>query len=97
MDQAKILREDTEREARVTAVVALRPFRDTDELLLLGGQMYRLEKMDQILVKVKFEHSGFGTLDNQRFGSNFVEEVSNLSTSELRWLTQSCIFYISLK
>ena len=58
------------------------------------GEKYRLEKPDQISVRLKVEHSGFGTLNNQRFGSKFVEEVVNPSGSELRWLTQSCIFYI---
>ena len=59
--------------------------------------MYRPENLDQILVRLKVEHSGFGTINNQRFGSKFVEEVSNLYDSELKWLIQSCIFYISVK
>ena len=91
------MREDAEREARATAALTVRPFGDADESLLAGVKMYRLEKPDQILVRLKVEHSGFGTLDNQRFGSNFFEEVTNPSDSDLRWLTQSCIFYISLK
>ena len=59
-----------------------------------GGQKYSMEKPDRILVKLNVEHSGFDTLNNQRFGSKFVEEVANPSDSELRWMTQSCIFYI---
>ena len=59
--------------------------------------MYRLEKLDQILVRLKVEHSVFGTLNNQGFRSNFVEEVANLSEYELRWMTQSCLFYNSGK
>ena len=62
-----------------------------------GGQKYRLQKPDRILVRLKVEHSRFGTLKNQRFGSKFVEEVANLSDSELRLLTKSCIFYILVK
>ena len=50
-----MLREDAEREAR--AVVAVRPFGDADESLLAGGQMYRLEKPDQISVRLKMKHS----------------------------------------
>ena len=92
-----MLREDDEREAIVTAVVTVRPFGDSDELLLAGGQKYRLEKPDHILVRIKAEHSGFITLNNQRFGSKFFEEVANPSGSELSWLAQSCIFYISGK
>ena len=59
--------------------------------------MYRLEKPYQILVRLKVDHSVFGTLNNHRFVSNFVEEVANLSGSELRWLMQSYIFYIYVK
>ena len=59
--------------------------------------MYRLDKPDQILVRLKVDHSEFGTLNNQRFSSKFLEEVANQSESELRWLMQSCIFYISGK
>ena len=36
-DQAKMLREDDEREARETAVVAASPFGDAVELLIAGG------------------------------------------------------------
>ena len=35
-----MLREDAEREARATAVVAVRPFRDDDESLLAGGHLH---------------------------------------------------------
>ena len=72
-DQAKILREDADMEARATAVVAVRPFGDADELLIAWGQKYRLENLDQILVRLKVEHSGLGTINIQRFGSKFVK------------------------
>ena len=36
-DQAKIVREDAEREVIVTDAVAVRPFGDADESLLAGG------------------------------------------------------------
>ena len=97
MAQAKILREDAEREVVATDAVAVRPFGDADESLLAGGQKYRLEKPDRILVRLKVEHSRLGTLKNQRSGSKFVEEVANLSDSELRSLTKYYIFYISGK
>ena len=90
-------RVDVEREARATAVVAMSPFRDAEISLLAGAHMYRLEKLDQILVRLNVEHSGFNTINNHSFGSKFVEEVANPSDNELRWLTQSCIFYISGK
>ena len=47
------MREDAEREARVTAVVVVRKFRDSYELLLAGGKNYRLDKPDLILVRLK--------------------------------------------
>ena len=52
------MREDAEREARVKAVVAVRPFGDAEEFLLVGGEKYRLENPDQILVRLRVEHSG---------------------------------------
>ena len=79
-----MLREYANREARATDVVTVRPFGDSDELFLAGGQMYRLKNPYQILVRLKVEYSGFGNLKNQRFGSKFVEEVANPSDSELR-------------
>ena len=71
----KILREDSDREAIVTDVVLARPFGDADKLLLAWGDNYRLEKPDQLLVRLKVEHSGFVTLNNQSFSSNFIEEA----------------------
>ena len=84
MDQEKMLREDDEREARATAAVAVMPFGDANELLPTDGWKYSLENQDQILVRLKVDNSGFGTLNNKRFGSKLVEEVGNLSGSELR-------------
>ena len=53
----KMLREDAEREARATAVVAVRPIGDSDKLLLAWGKNYRLEKPEQVLVRLKVEHT----------------------------------------
>ena len=36
---------------------------------------YHVEKPEQVLVRLKVEHSGFTTLHNQRFGSQFVNDV----------------------
>ena len=67
------MREDAESEEIETAVVAARPFGDAVKSLLLGGQKYRMEKPDKILVRLKAEHSGSCTLNKQRFGSKFFE------------------------
>jgi double-strand break repair protein MRE11 len=41
------------------------------------GLQYKLEKPDQHLVRLKVEHSGFTTLNNQRFGARFVGRLAN--------------------
>ena len=69
------MRGGAEREVIATDVVAVRPFGDADELLLVWGKKYRLENPDQVLIRLKVEHSGFGTLNNQRFGLKFFEEA----------------------
>ena len=53
------MKKDAEMEARATAVVAVMPFGDADESLLVEGKKYRLEKPDQISVRLKVEHSGY--------------------------------------
>lgn len=37
---------------------------------------YLVEKRDQVLVRLKVEHSDFPTLNNQRFGSQFMGKVT---------------------
>ena len=71
--QVNILREDAERSERETDVLTVSPFGDDDELLLAWGKKYRMEKPDQVLVRLKVDHSGLGTLNNQRSDSKFVE------------------------
>ncbi|CAN0462798.1 unnamed protein product, partial [Hapterophycus canaliculatus] len=41
---------------------------------LAPGQ-YLIEKRDQVLVRLRVEHSDFPTLNNQRFGSQFMGKV----------------------
>jgi double-strand break repair protein MRE11 len=38
---------------------------------------YKLAKPDEVLVRVRVEHSGFTSLNNQRFGARFVGQVAN--------------------
>ena len=56
-----------------------------------------MDNLYQVSVRLKGGHSGFVSLNNQRFGYKFVKEVVNPSEIELRWLTLSCIFYILVK
>ena len=36
---------------------------------------YKIKDPEKVLVRLKVEHTGFATLNNQRFGSQFVGEV----------------------
>mmetsp|Transcript_27398 Transcript_27398/g.60852 ORF Transcript_27398/g.60852 Transcript_27398/m.60852 type:complete len:822 (+) Transcript_27398:187-2652(+) len=65
-EQARALREDAAEEAK-RAIMGDR----------VPVQNYALFKPEQVLVRLKVEHSGFSTLNNQRFGSRFVGEVGN--------------------
>jgi len=38
---------------------------------------YKIKQPEKVLVRLKVEHSGFSTLNNQRFGSQFVGQVAN--------------------
>jgi double-strand break repair protein MRE11 len=44
---------------------------DTDKL------KYKLQKPEEVLVRLKVEHSGYSTLNNQRFGAKFVGALAN--------------------
>ena len=69
------MREYAEKEARETYLVAVWPFGYTEELLLAWGKKYRLDNPEQILVRLKVKHSGFGIINNLSFGYKFVEET----------------------
>mmetsp|Transcript_10456 Transcript_10456/g.21453 ORF Transcript_10456/g.21453 Transcript_10456/m.21453 type:complete len:890 (-) Transcript_10456:291-2960(-) len=72
-DEGNFLREDAEAAAR--AALTLEDEFDPDR----RQRKYTLQNPDQVLVRLKVEHSGFTTLNNQRFGSRFVGEVANPS------------------
>ena len=38
---------------------------------------YKLQSPNEVLVRIRVEHSGFSTLNNQRFGAKFVGDVAN--------------------
>ncbi len=40
-------------------------------------QLYEINQPQLVLVRLKVEHSGFSTLNNQRFGARFVGKVAN--------------------
>ena len=71
-------------EAAEKSVALLQEISDTrgeDQYLqeLERQTKYKVQKPDLVLVRLKVEHHGFSTLNNQRFGSRFIEKVSNLS------------------
>ena len=39
--------------------------------------VYRLQKRDEVLVRLRVDHAQFSTLNNQRFGAQFVGKVAN--------------------
>ena len=57
----------------MTDVVAMSLFGDADKLLLAWGKKYRIYNPDQVLVRLKVEHPGFGILNIHRFGFKFVK------------------------
>lgn len=72
-DEAEHLRQDAEEEARRSRSIE-------DEFDPNRRQRkYEIQKPDRVLVRLKVEHTGFATLNNQRFGAQFVEEVANPS------------------
>ena len=46
-----------------------------DDASLVKNLHFQIRKPDEVLVRLKVEHSGFSTLHNQRFGSRFVNQV----------------------
>jgi double-strand break repair protein MRE11 len=45
-----------------------------------AGQMYRVVQPEKVLVRLRVDHTGFPTINQQRFGAQFVEEVANPSS-----------------
>lgn len=68
-EDAEHLRQDIEAQAQANADIEDEFDPDKRE------RKYTLQHPDQVLVRLKVEHSGFTTLNNQRFGSRFVGEV----------------------
>jgi len=72
-EEAEHLRQDIEAQAQ--ANIDIEDEFDPDK----RERKITLQHPDQVLVRLKVEHSGFTTLNNQRFGSRFVGEVANPS------------------
>ncbi|KAL7536400.1 hypothetical protein ACHAXR_009255 [Thalassiosira sp. AJA248-18] len=72
-DEAEHLAQDAEEEAQRSR--ALEDEFDTDK----RERKYKIKDPEKVLVRLKVEHTGFTTLNNQRFGSQFVGEVANPS------------------
>ena len=68
-DEAEQLRQDAE--AAAQKIMSLEDEFDPDK----RQRKYTIKNPEQVLVRLKVEHSGFTTLNNQRFGSRFVGEV----------------------
>lgn len=68
-DEAEQLAEDAEEQARKT--MAIEDEFDTDRRV----RKYKIKDPEKVLVRLKVEHTGFTTLNNQRFGAQFVGKV----------------------
>lgn len=87
-EDAEHLRQDIEAQAQ--AIAEIEDEFDPDK----RERKYTLQHPDQVLVRLKVEHSGFTTLNNQRFGSRFVGEVVRahlLSTAAFCLLSSSSL------
>jgi len=66
----------THRDAAVATGIDLEQYPHSDLASLVSqGLKYKLEKPEQVLIRLKVEHSGYNSVNNQRFGSRFVENV----------------------
>lgn len=72
-DEAEQLAEDAEKEAEECRTLE-DEFDDSDK----PKRKYKIKQPEKVLVRLKVEHSGFSTLNNQRFGSQFVGQVVSL-------------------
>ena len=68
-EDAELLRQDLEAQAQTN--LDIEDEFDPDKRV----RKYTLQYPEQVLVRLKVEHSGLATLNNQRFGSRFVGEV----------------------
>ncbi|KAL3788485.1 hypothetical protein ACHAW5_002544 [Stephanodiscus triporus] len=73
-DEAEHMQQDAEDEA-----VRLRALEDEFDDPDKPQRKYMIKNPERVLVRLKVEHSGFTTLNNQRFGSQFVGQVANPS------------------
>ena len=72
--QEQLLQHAEEAGSNVTKVVAELQTNDGSTAPRLRYTMLHPEK---VLVRIRVEHSGFSTLNNQRFGAKFVDEIAN--------------------
>jgi len=73
-DDAEHLRQDAEEEAQRS-----RALEDEFDAPEKRQRKYQIKDPDRVLVRLKVEHTGFTTLNNQRFGAQFVGQVANPS------------------
>lgn len=76
----KVLEREVEQltfEAREKYKNLLRDAKESGTAADIDKLTYTLEKPNEVLVRLKVEHSGFSTLNNQRFGARFVGDLAN--------------------
>ena len=68
------MKQDAEDEAAAQLRAIEDEFGDSDK----PQRKYALKNPEKVLVRLKVEHTGFTTLNNQRFGSKFVGQVVSI-------------------
>ena len=58
---------------------------NSDSFRKMQTQKYKLKNPEEVLVRLKVEHSGFTTLNNQRFGAQFVGQIVSYCSIFLLW------------
>ena len=69
-EESEILQQDADAEAAKSRALE-DEFDDSDK----RERKYSIKNPEKVLVRLKVEHTGFTTLNNQRFGSQFVGQV----------------------
>jgi double-strand break repair protein MRE11 len=94
-EKNKFLMEDAEEAAKAAALES-DDFEPEEASYLSKDHKYKIDKPDQVLVRLRVEHSGFSTLNNQRFGAKFVGDVvSQLRANRKYSIVSNTQYYIN--
>lgn len=75
----QLIEEAREKDKELTEDSAKYHADNIDPFIKVPQRIYKLAQPGQVLARVKVEHTGFSTVNNQRFGHAFIGEVANPS------------------